>query len=104
MIETYADLHKLVEENMDSFMANNPDELLEFGIAENASCSITYPKNGNKMLFMLAKFGHEYKVGFAFFEEGEKAPDWMDDIFNHEFNGKFINTLIEEHLLKDSPF
>lgn len=104
MVQTYNDLHSLVDNTQQSYTASHNDISLEFAIADNGSCSLTYPTNGNKMLFMLAKFGNEFKVGFAFFEEGEQAPDWMDDIFNHEFNEKFITTLIEEHLLQDNPF
>ena len=99
MINTYAKLHQTVSSAIETYLKENEEKTINFEIADNGACSMLYPENGNKFTFMLAKFSEEFKVGFAFFEAGEKQPDWLDDVFNTEFNEAFVINLINEHLL-----
>lgn len=104
MIQNYDELHQTVSTAIEEFLQSNDDAKIEFEIADNGSCSMTNQINGNKMSFMLAKFGNEFKVGYAFFEKDEQQPDWLDDVFNTEFDGKFVINLITEQLLPDPLF
>lgn len=104
MIQTYEELHETVSTAIDEFLLENPNEGIDFEILENGSCAMTNQTNGNKISFILAKFGNEFKVGFAFFEKGEVQPDWFDDAFNTEFDQQFVTNLITEQLLVDPVF
>lgn len=99
MLKTYDDLHQVVSSALETYTQANKELSFRFAIAENHSCSILNEGNNQKMVFMLAKFAEEYKVGFAFFESGEIQPDWMDDIYANDFNATFVKNLIEGNLL-----
>ncbi|MDG6778129.1 hypothetical protein QCB44_05365 [Thiomicrorhabdus sp. zzn3] len=99
MIETYNDLHKLITSEIEQYLQNNDQVSIKFEIADNGSCVMQNNSNGNKFKFMLARFGDEYKVGFAFFEEYQPQPVWLDDVLSSSFDENFVKTLICEHLV-----
>jgi hypothetical protein len=100
MVQTYQDLHELVSSVVDRFLATDAEATIAFEIEENGLCSMTNKRNGNKFKFMFARFGDEYKVGFAFFEAYQPQPVWIDDVLNTNFDVGFVNTLITEHLIE----
>lgn len=104
MIESYNDLYESVSSAVDSFMKKNESAELVFGKSENGTCFVTNKQNGNKLVFMFARYADEYKVGFAFYVPDELGgmgnPEWIEDTFSHEFDQKFIHILIEDHLLQ----
>ena len=104
VITTYEGLHQTVKAGLEAFLAGRPDCHIGFEIADNGACAMTNSDNGNKLSFMLAKFGDEFKVGFAFFEKGEAQPDWFDDAYNTEFDQQFVLNLIKEQLMVDPVF
>ncbi len=104
MVQTFDQLHQTVSTAISQFLESNAETSIDFVIADNGSCSMTNHTNGNKISFMLAKFGSEFKIGFAFFEKDEEQPDWLDDTFNTEFDEKFVTNLITEQLLPDPVF
>ncbi len=99
MIETYDDLHKLVTSEIEKYVKENEQASIKFVADENGSCVMMNNSNGNKFKFMLARFGDEYKVGFALFEGYQPQPVWIDDVLSSSFDEKFMNTLITEHLV-----
>lgn len=102
MVKTYSELHRVVSAAIDSFLTENQDKEIAFSVADNGACSMVYAGNGNKMTFLLAKFAEEYKVGYAFFEAGEAQPDWLDDVYNTEFDEAFVLNLINDQLLEQA--
>lgn len=104
MIQTYEQLHQTVEKAVNKYLQADDEAKISFDIADNGSCAMTNQANGNKLSFMLAKFGNEFKVGYAFFEKDEPQPDWLDDVFNTEFDENFVTNLITEQLLPDPLF
>ena len=105
MIQTYDDLYKTIESSIEHY-SKTPDAMeMAFKKNDNKTCTLTNKRNGKYFVFMFAQFGHEYKVGFAYYVPdqygGAKSPEWIEDIFNHEFNGQFVYTLINEHLVHD---
>ena len=104
MIQSYQELHDTVAGAISKYLADNAQQKIEFEVLDNGSCTMTNLINGNKLSFILAKFGNEFKVGFAFFEKDELQPDWFDDAFNTEFDEQFVINLITEQLLPDPIF
>jgi hypothetical protein len=102
MIESYADLYALVEATTDEYNQNNAD-ILSYQVNDNATCEVGNKQTRSKFVFMFARFGDEYKVGFAFYQPDElggiRDPEWIEDVFNDEFDATFMKTLINEHLV-----
>lgn len=103
MIQSYDELYKLIQAAIESYSNNEDAVEITFSINDNATCEMKNKANGKKFVLMFARFGDEYKVGFAFYEPdplgGTGSPDWIEDIFNHEFDENFAQTLITEHLV-----
>jgi hypothetical protein len=99
VIETYDDLHKLVTSEIEKYVKENQQASIKFEVSDNGSCVMQNNSNGNKFKFMLARFGDEYKVGFAMFEGYQPQPVWIDDVLSSSFDENFMNTLITEHLV-----
>ena len=105
MIESYDDLYQTVSSSVESFLKQDESAEIVVERKENGTTSMTNKKNGNKLVLMLGRYSDEYKVGFAFFvtDQYGKAsnnPEWIEDVFNHEFDEKFVYVLITEHLLQ----
>ncbi|QKI89989.1 hypothetical protein [Thiomicrorhabdus xiamenensis] len=100
MIQTYEQLHQLIATQLQNYMAQeDTSATFSFESEENGSCTVSNKSNGIKFKFMLAKFGDEYKVGFAMFEGYQPQPVWIDDILSSNFDENFVDTLINEHLV-----
>lgn len=103
MIESYDDLYAVVTSAIDEYSKQDDAVEIDFIKNENGTCELKNKENGKKFVLMFARFGDEYKVGFAFYEPdqygGFRDPEWIEDIFNHEFDQTFAMTLITEHLL-----
>lgn len=99
MVQTYEELHEQVSSVLGRFLASDNQAAITFNIEESGLCALKNQSNGNQFKFMLARFGDEYKVGFAFFEAYQPQPVWIDDVLNANFDEGFINTLITEHLI-----
>ncbi|RUM91316.1 MAG: hypothetical protein DSZ27_06685 [Thiomicrospira sp.] len=99
MVESYEELHQLISSEIENYLAQHEDASIKFDIAENGSCSMSNTENSNKFVFMFARFGEEYKVGFAFYEGFDPNPCWIDDVSNDGFDSNFVQTLIVEHLM-----
>jgi len=97
MIRDYEQLHQAVKDAISTFFDAQAIELA-FSIADNGSCSVLHPTTQKKFTFMLAKFGDEIKVGFAFFEAGEAQPDWIDDLPAQSLTQEQIVQLFENEL------
>jgi hypothetical protein len=102
VIENYNDLYTTLESAIEEYSKEEGAVEVAFKKNENGTCTVTNKENGNHFVFMFAQFGDEYKVGFAFYVPdqygGVKEPEWIEDIFNHEFDQRFVLTLITEHL------
>jgi len=105
VIQNYDDLYKTIESSMESYLKSEGAVEMAFKKNDNKTCTLTNKQNGKHFVFMFAKFGDEYKVGFAYYVPDQygaaKSPEWIEDIFNHEFDIQFVYTLINEHLLPD---
>jgi hypothetical protein len=104
MIENYTDLHQLIASAMDTYAQSDESVSLDFEVAENQTCAMIDQSSGNKIIFMLAKFGDEFKVGYAYFSKGEREPEWIDDTFTDEFDENYVLELIKEHIVGASDW
>lgn len=100
MIETYEDLYAVV----DQAMAEKPREDIKVDIADNQACHLIHTPSGRKMVMMLARLEDEYRVGFAYFEAGQKQALWIDDVIAQGVNTSFMIELIESHLVVPSNY
>lgn len=100
MIETYKDLYAIV----DQAMAEKPMEDIKVEIADNQACHLIHTPSGRKMIMMLARLEDEYRVGFAYYEAGQKQALWIDDVIAQGINPSFITELIESHLVTPSNY
>lgn len=103
MIESYDDLYQILQTAIDKYSQTEGAEEIVFIKNENGTCEMKNQQSGKKFVMMFARFGDEFKVGFAFYEPapygGTGTPEWIEDIFNHEFDENFAETLITEHLV-----
>ncbi|QCU90054.1 hypothetical protein [Thiomicrorhabdus sediminis] len=99
MIQTFDDLHQLIQSQIEKYKAEDAEASIKFEIADNGSCTMYNNSNGSKFKFMLAKFGDEYKVGFAMFDGQQPSPIWIDDVLSGNFDENFAYTLIKDHLM-----
>lgn len=103
MVKSYDDVYKVVEAAVNAYMQKQDSTEIAFEINDNGSCTIVNKQNRKKFVLMFAQFADEFKVGFAFYEPDElgniDSPEWIEDTFNYDFNGKFVTTLITEHLI-----
>jgi hypothetical protein len=104
MVENYSDLYELIQAAIATYAKEDDSISLGFEVAGNNSCALTHESEGSKMVFMLARFSDEIKVGYAYFEAGEREPEWIDDTDAAEFDEKFVLTLIREQLLSNNLF
>lgn len=100
MIETYEDLYAVVNQAM----TEKPVEDVSMNIAENQSCQLIHTPSGRKMVLMLARLGDEYRVGFGYFEAGQKQALWVDDVIAQGVTSSFISRLIESNLITPSDY
>lgn len=106
MIESYEDLYKTVQAGIATYQeAAEEVANVEFVKNDNGTCSMINKDNGKKFVLMFARFGDEYKVGFAFYEPapfgGEGDVEWIEDLTSEEFTEQSVQTLITEHLIAD---
>ena len=106
MIESYEDLYQTVQAGIANYkQAADEAANIEFVKNDNGSCTMVNKDNGKKFVLMFARFGDEYKVGFAFYEPapfgGEGDVAWIEDLSNEEFSEKSVQILIAEHLIDD---
>jgi hypothetical protein len=101
MIQSYEDLYQQIESAIETYQKTNSDVSMRTEVADNKSCALINNATGDKVVFMLAKFGDTLKVGYAYFRRGLRQPEWIDDAYIDGFDEKFILTLIEEQLLAD---
>jgi len=106
VIESYNELYEAVTSAIDSYMKKNESSEIIFGKNENESCFISNKQNGNKLVFMFARYGEEFKVGFALYVTDpyggmSSGPEWVQDSFSHCFTEEFIHILIDDHLIKE---
>lgn len=100
MIETYEDLYAVVNQAL----AENPMDDIRINIADNQACHLIHTPSGRKMVLMLARLEDEYRVGFAYFEAGQKQAFWIDDVLSQGVSPSFITQLIESHLITASNY
>lgn len=103
MIESYDDLYKTLQSAIDRYSEMDNAEKIDFIKNENATCELKHSVSGKKFVLMYARFGDEYKVGFAFYEPdangGVNNPEWIEDINSDEFDENFVITLMTEHFV-----
>ncbi|WP_319379813.1 hypothetical protein [Thiomicrorhabdus sp.] len=106
MIQSYQDLYTTVQSAMAEYAKDEESAEIVFKSSDNGTCELKNKVNSKKFVLMFARYGDEYKVGYAYFEPdaygGFGNPEWIEDISNDEFTPKFVVTLIKEHLLEDS--
>lgn len=105
MIQNYDDLYKMVSTTVENYSKEDTSVEIFFTKNENKTCELKNKQNGNKLVFMFARYGDEYKVGFALYTANEYGgvannPEWIEDILNTDIDEKFVYTLISEHLMK----
>lgn len=105
LIINYEDLYQLVNKVVDQFtQSESCKDELSFSIHANTSCEVKNKNNGKKLVLMLGRFGDEYKVGFALYQPDSYGayaqPEWIEDIFNYNFDETFMTTLMTEHLFE----
>jgi hypothetical protein len=106
VIESYEDLYETVTSVIDVYSKEEGAAEIVFGKNENGTCTMTNKQNGNKFVLMFARYGDEYKVGFAFYVTDayggkRNSPEWVQDSFSREFDDNFIRILIDDHLLNE---
>ncbi|MDX1348118.1 MAG: hypothetical protein R3189_07695 [Thiomicrorhabdus chilensis] len=103
MVQGYDDLYEVVQSAIENYMEQEDAVEIAFEKNDNHSCSMINKQNRKKFVLMFAKYGDEYKVGFAFYEPDEygavKSPSWIEDLFNYDFDANFVQHLITEHLV-----
>lgn len=103
MIQSYDDLYQTVEAVVAEFEPQEGTTEIVFSKNENATCEIKNKANNKKFVLMFARFGDEYKVGFAFYEPdpygGFTNPEWIDDLSHEDFDQNYVKNLINEHLI-----
>lgn len=100
MIQNYEQLHQLITKAFNNYIEKSDIEAqLTFQIEDSGIVIINNKTNGRTFKFMLAKFGEEYKVGFALIEQYQPKPEWIDDILSSNFDENFIISLFDAHLV-----
>lgn len=99
MIQGYDDLYQHIESATETYQKTNSEVSIRTEIADNKSCVLINNATGDKVVFMLAKFGDTLKVGYAYFRRGLRQPEWIDDAYVDGFDEQFVLILIEEQLL-----
>jgi hypothetical protein len=93
----------LVNATVEAYSKEEGNPLLKYEKNDNGSCSMINTQNRKKFVLMFAQFADEFKVGFAYYEPDEygavKEPEWVEDIFNYEFDEVYLRRLISEHLI-----
>ncbi|MBF6056719.1 MULTISPECIES: hypothetical protein [Thiomicrorhabdus] len=105
MIQSYDDLYITVQSAMAEYAKGEDAAEIVFKTNDNGTCELKNKANSKKFILMFARYGDEYKVGYAYFEPdaygGFSNPEWIEDISHDEFTPKFVITLINEHLLEN---
>ena len=105
MIQSYDDLYTTIESSIEQYSKTEDSVEMVFQKNDNGTCVMMNKANRKKFVFMFAKFGDEYKVGFALYIPDAYGaapnPEWIEDIFHNEFDTRFVQTLITEHLIAD---
>jgi len=105
VIESYEDLYQTIMSSIEQYSKTEDAVEMEFTKSDNGTCTMMNKLNRKRFVFMFAQFGDEYKVGFALYIPDQygaaKNPEWIEDIFNNEFDNRFVQTLITEHLVPD---
>ncbi|HHS99707.1 MAG TPA: hypothetical protein ENK73_02515, partial [Thiomicrospira sp.] len=66
MIESYNDLYTTIESAIAEYSKTDGAVEIVFEKNDNGTCTIKNKVTGKKFVMMFAKFGDEYKVGFAY--------------------------------------
>lgn len=104
MIQAYEDLHQQIKLAADNYAQSEDSVPVTVEVASNQTCSITNQEKGSKLVFMLAKLGDDLKVGYAYFSQGEREPEWIDDAEVESVDENFLMTLITEQLVSEDFF
>lgn len=104
MIQSYEDLYQQIKLVTDAYAQLEDSVPVAVEVAKNNTCSVTNQANGSKIVFMLAKLGDDLKVGYAYFSQGEREPEWIDDAEVESVDESFLLTLIKEQLIAEDFF
>lgn len=100
MIENYQQLQDLVKQALEQQTYQD----IRFDIADNQACHLIHTPSGRKMVLMLARLDDEFRVGFAFFQAGQRHADWIEDVLATGVSTNFIHQLIELNLLQPPAY
>lgn len=102
MIHNNEELYNTVQAAVEAYRNEHENANIELKPEPNGRFAMVNNDTGFKFVFMFAKFGDEYKVGFAFYTCNalkHYEVDWIDDVFHDEFNEAYVTELIDTHLM-----
>jgi hypothetical protein len=106
MVNSYEALHAIVQQAQSEHAEHHPETSMAFDIPKDmpeGACALINAANRKKAVFILARFGEEYKVGYALYEPDELSklqPVHLADVNHDEFDAAFVTHLIQEFLLE----
>jgi hypothetical protein len=77
---------------LQSFVADHND--YKINVVNDASAELHLPMQKGKLKFIMAKLGEEVKIGFAYFEDQEQQPDWIDDVEVINFSADLLSQIL----------
>ncbi|MDR9497919.1 MAG: hypothetical protein RI556_01985 [Hydrogenovibrio sp.] len=106
MVNSYEALHAIVQQALSDFADDHSEAAIAFEIPKDmpeGACALANAVNRKKAVFILARFGDEYKVGYALYEPDELSklqPVHLADVNHDEFDAVFVIRLIEDFLIE----
>ncbi|KUJ72890.1 hypothetical protein [Thiomicrospira sp. WB1] len=106
MVRSYQDLHAIVQQAQSEYSKEHTEASIAFDVPDDmpeGACALANSDNRKKAVFILARFGEEYKVGYALYEPDELSklqPVHLADVNHDEFDAAFVIHLIDEFLVE----
>ena len=105
MVQSYEALHAIVQQAQSEYSEEHTGASIAFEIPNDmpkGACALVNAANRKKAVFILARFGDEFKVGYALYEPDELSklqPVHLADVNHDEFDLTFVTRLMNEYLL-----
>lgn len=105
MVNSYEALHAIVQQAQSEYSKEHTEASIAFEVPKDmpeGACALVNMTNRKKAVFILARFGDEYKVGYALYEPDELSklqPVHLADVNHDEFDVSLVARLMKEYLL-----